>query len=107
MDIRRPEIADISNRCAVSIEGVGHDRPIAAEFEQLRDHLEVRAQPGRRGDFKAEFGHGLHPRVLLRALPGGHHMEDAIHKTVEADQTARLRQDIRAGGQKIGRRGGQ
>ena len=107
MDIRRTKNTDIGDRRAVGVERVGHDRSVAAEFDHLLHHFEIRAQSGRGRDLAAEFPHALESRVFFRALAGRDHMKDRIHETVEADQAGGLRQSVGAGRQKIGRCGGQ
>ena len=96
MDIRRPEEADIGHRRAVGVERVGHDRTVPAQFDHLLDHLEIRAQPRRVADFFPELGHAAHAGVTLRALPRGHHVQDGVHKAVQADEAAGLREGVRA-----------
>ena len=96
VDIRRPEVAHIGHRRTVGAERVGHDRAVAAEFDHLRHHLEIRAQPGSGADSPAEFGHAPHAGVALGALPRGHHVQDGVHEAVQTDQAGGLRQGVGA-----------
>src|SRR2546427_158338 len=82
--------SQISDLEAETRQRIGHDRAIATELGQLTYQLDVRAPTSGCAQALRKLLNGWQPSVLLSAFPLVHHVQNFIHKSVQADKRGHL-----------------
>jgi hypothetical protein len=86
MDDRRTKRADVGDLRALGEDGVGHDRPVAAEFVHPRIELDVGALAGGPENALAEFrDRGDRGEVFSLAGAEPNRGDDRVDETVETE----------------------
>jgi hypothetical protein len=90
MEVGIAENAQVGHLEPEARQGIGHDRPVAAQLGQLADQFDVGAFARGGGQALRQLRDGWQPGVLLGALALVHHMEDVVHKAVQTDKRGHL-----------------
>ena len=90
MEIGVTQDAEVGHFDAETGEGIGHDRPVAAQLGHVRDDLEVGAFAGSSGHSLRQLRDRVHSGELLGRLAFVDHMDDFIDEPVKADESGEL-----------------
>jgi hypothetical protein len=88
MEMRISERADVGHLDAEAGQRVGHDRAVAAQLGALVDQFDVRAAARGACQALGQRVDGGQTLELFGVLALVHHMDDLIHKTIQADKGA-------------------